>query len=71
MQFVDDGIDQSVSVILVSALAGYGKTTVINILMVILAWFRFIKRDIRLSGEGSWKFEFLPKHQKNSAHQAI
>ncbi|MBE0684402.1 MAG: ABC transporter permease subunit [Anaerolineaceae bacterium] len=28
----------------------------ISLLMVILAWFRFLRRDIRLSGEGSWKF---------------
>ena len=28
----------------------------ISILMVIFAWFRFVKKDIRLTGEGSWKF---------------
>lgn len=31
----------------------------ISILMVIFAWFRFVKKDIRLTGEGSWKFRFF------------
>ena len=33
----------------------------ISLLMVILAWFRFLRRDIRLSGEGSWKLRFFLK----------
>ncbi len=31
----------------------------ISLLMVVLAWFRFLRRDIRLSGEGSWKFRLF------------
>ena len=31
----------------------------ISMLMVVLAWFRFLRRDIRLSGEGSWKFRLF------------
>jgi hypothetical protein len=31
----------------------------ISVMMVVLAWLRFIWRDIRLSGEGSWKIRFF------------
>lgn len=34
-------------------------------LMVIISWLRFMRRDIRLSGEGSWRVPFLTKHSKN------
>jgi hypothetical protein len=30
------------------------------------AWLRFLRRDIRLSGEGSWRLPFLLKHRKTS-----
>jgi ABC-2 type transport system permease protein len=36
----------------------------ISLLMVILAWFRFLRRDIRLSGEGSWKLRFFLKPKR-------
>jgi ABC-2 type transport system permease protein len=36
----------------------------ISALMVGAAWLRFIRRDIRLSGEGSWRLPFLPKRRK-------
>ncbi len=38
----------------------------ISLLMFFLAWLRFLGRDIRLSGEGSWKFRFFygPKEHK-------
>lgn len=38
-----------------SALSG------ISVLMIVLAWLRFNQRDIRLSGEGSWKLGFQLK----------
>ena len=37
----------------------------ISLLMVVLAWFRFLRRDIRLSGEGSWKFRLFLKHKRS------
>lgn len=36
----------------------------ISALMVVVAWLRFIRRDIRLSGEGSWRSTFLIKRRK-------
>lgn len=32
---------------------------VVCMVMVLLSWVRFLRRDIRLSGEGSWKFPIL------------
>ena len=37
----------------------------ISSLMVVLAWLRFIRRDVRLSGEGSWRLQLLAKRRKN------
>ena len=36
----------------------------ISILMMVIAWLRFLRRDIRLSGEGSWRLPFLAKRRK-------
>lgn len=36
----------------------------ISALMVLLTWVRFLRRDIRLSGEGSWRMPFLGKRRK-------
>jgi ABC-2 type transport system permease protein len=36
----------------------------ISAVMVLLAWWRFVRRDIRLSGEGSWQLPFISKKQK-------
>jgi ABC-2 type transport system permease protein len=36
----------------------------ISTLMVVLAWLRFVRRDIRLSGEGSWRQPFLAKRKR-------
>jgi ABC-2 type transport system permease protein len=33
-------------------------------MMVLLAWWRFERRDIRLSGEGSWSIPFISKGQR-------
>ena len=38
----------------------------ISALMVIVAWLRFVRRDIRLSGEGSWRLHLLPRHRKTT-----
>ncbi len=38
----------------------------ISALMVGAAWLRFIRRDIRLSGEGSWRLPFLAKRRKTA-----
>lgn len=38
----------------------------ISALMLAVAWLRFLRRDIRLSGEGSWGVAFLPR-QRNRA----
>lgn len=37
----------------------------ISILMSAVAWLLFIRRDIRLSGEGSWRLPLLTKQQKS------
>jgi ABC-2 type transport system permease protein len=34
-----------------------------SLLMALLAWLRFLRRDIRLSGEGSWRVPLLHKRQ--------
>lgn len=34
--------------------------------LVVVAWLRFIRRDIRLSGEGSWRLPFMAKRYKAS-----
>ena len=34
-----------------------------TLLMTLLAWLRFLRRDIRLSGEGSWRLPLLHKRQ--------
>lgn len=36
----------------------------VGAIMIMIAWLRFIRRDIRLSGEGSWRLSFLAKHRK-------
>ena len=38
----------------------------ISVLMMAAAWLRFLRRDIRLSGEGSWRLPFLLKHRKTT-----
>ena len=35
----------------------------ISAVMVAAGWLRFIRRDIRLSGEGSWRLPFLSKRR--------
>jgi ABC-2 type transport system permease protein len=37
-----------------------------SLLMTLAAWLRFVRRDIRLSGEGSWRLPFLPKSRKTA-----
>ncbi len=34
-----------------------------SLLMTLLAWLRFLRRDIRLSGEGSWRLPLLHKRR--------
>jgi ABC-2 type transport system permease protein len=36
----------------------------ISVLMLLVAWLRFLRRNIRLSGEGSWRLPFLSKRRK-------
>ena len=36
------------------------------VLMALLAWLRFLRRDIRLSGEGSWRLPLLSKRRKTA-----
>lgn len=36
----------------------------ISALMVLVAWLRFVRRDIRLSGEGSWRLHLLLRRRK-------
>jgi ABC-2 type transport system permease protein len=36
----------------------------ISVIMVVIAWLRFIRRDIRISGEGSWRRQFWTKRRK-------
>jgi hypothetical protein len=36
----------------------------ISLLMILIAWHRFLQRDIRLSGEGSWRLPRLFKRRK-------
>lgn len=38
----------------------------ISAVMVLIAWLRFVRRDIRLSGEGSWRLLFLAKHKRTA-----
>jgi ABC-2 type transport system permease protein len=38
----------------------------ISLLMLLAAWLRFIRRDLRLSGEGSWRFLFFTR-RRNTA----
>jgi ABC-2 type transport system permease protein len=35
-------------------------------LMTVVAWLRFVRRDIRLSGEGSWRLPFMSKRRKTA-----
>ena len=37
-----------------------------TVLMTLFAWLRFLRRDIRLSGEGSWRLPLLSKHRKTA-----
>ncbi len=36
----------------------------ISAIMIVIGWLRFIRRDIRLRGEGSWRLSFLSKRRK-------
>ncbi len=36
------------------------------VLMTLFAWLRFLRRDIRLSGEGSWRLPLLSKRRKTA-----
>ena len=38
----------------------------VSALMVVVAWWRFVRRDIRLSGEGSWRLPFLAKRKRTA-----
>ena len=38
-------------------------------IMIMTAWLRFVRRDIRLSGEGSWRLPLLSRRKKNRAGQ--
>jgi len=38
----------------------------ICVFMIVVSWLRFIRRDIRLSGEGSWRLPFLSKRRKTA-----
>ncbi|MBN2388883.1 MAG: ABC transporter permease subunit [Anaerolineales bacterium] len=38
----------------------------ISAVMVLIAWLRFVRRDIRLSGEGSWRLPFLAKRKSTA-----
>jgi ABC-2 type transport system permease protein len=38
----------------------------ISALMVVVAWLRFVRRDIRLSGEGSWQVHLLPRRKRTT-----
>jgi len=38
----------------------------ISALMIIIAWLRFVRCDIRLSGEGSWRLSFLTKRKRTT-----
>ena len=35
-----------------------------SLLMALIAWLRFVRRDIRLSGEGSWRLPLLPSRSR-------
>jgi ABC-2 type transport system permease protein len=35
----------------------------VSALMIFIAWVRFVRRDIRLSGEGSWRLSFLTRRR--------
>lgn len=37
---------------------------VASLLMSLIAWLRFVRRDIRLCGEGSWRLPLLSRHKK-------
>ncbi len=37
-----------------------------SMLMIMVAWLRFARRDIRLSGEGSWRLPLLPRRKKTA-----
>ena len=36
------------------------------LLMTLLAWLRFLRRDIRLSGEGSWRLPLLSRRRRTA-----
>ena len=38
----------------------------ISILMAVVAWLRFVRRDIRLSGEGSWRLPLLARRKRTA-----
>jgi len=38
----------------------------VSALMTVLAWLRFVRRDIRLSGEGSWRLPLMSRRLKNA-----
>jgi ABC-2 type transport system permease protein len=37
-----------------------------SMVMIMAAWLRFIRRDIRLSGERTWRLPLLPSRNKNA-----
>ncbi len=38
----------------------------VSLLMTLLAWWRFLRRDIRLSGEGSWRVPLLTRRRRTA-----
>jgi len=38
----------------------------ISLLMILAAWLRFLRRDIRLSGEGSWRLQLTSKARQTA-----
>jgi ABC-2 type transport system permease protein len=38
----------------------------VSVFMALLAWWRYVRRDIRLSGEGNWHLPLLSKRKRTA-----
>lgn len=78
MAFINESLNRVASLLPYAYYQGAGAIEKLNtgwlfwlmvasMLMIILAWWRFLRRDIHLSGEGSISFQFLKRGNKNHA----
>jgi hypothetical protein len=81
MSFINDSLDRAARLLPYAYYQGAGAIEKLNtgwlfwlmlasVVMILFAWWRFLKRNIHLSGEGSISFQFLKRIHRKHANTA-